>query len=174
MLLEVGCGAKPHRIHLLFFLDFNTRGFLEVLINERILIMAGRDLQKLHQFLKDAGTYYLATAEGDSPRVRPFGTALLFENRIYVLTAKSKNVSKQIAKNPQFEISAMDKDGRWIRVSGVFKADNRVEVHQAILDAYPNLKAAYEVGGDNTNTLYMDDITAVIYSFTGEPEVLDV
>ncbi len=136
--------------------------------------MAQRDLQKLYEFLKEAGTYFLATADQDTPRVRPFGTALLFENKIYVLTSKAKDVSKQIDNNPQFEISAMDKEGRWIRVSGVFKADNRTEVHQAMLDAYPNLKSSYEVGGSNTNTLYLDKIKAVIYSFTEEPEVLDV
>ncbi|MBQ8515427.1 MAG: pyridoxamine 5'-phosphate oxidase family protein [Ruminococcus sp.] len=131
-------------------------------------------MQKLHDFLKEAGTYFLATVDEDSPRVRPFGTALLYENKIYVLTSKTKDVSKQIGRNPQFEISAMDKAGRWIRVSGVFKADNRTEVHQAMLDAYPNLKNMYEAGGSNTNTLYLDNVKAVIYSFTEEPEVLDV
>lgn len=136
--------------------------------------MAGKDLKKLHQFLKDAGTYYLATEDGDAPRVRPFGTAFLFEDKIYVLTAKAKNVSKQIEKNPKFELSAMDSVNRWIRVSGKLKEDNRIEVHNAILEEYPSLKAAYTAGDDNTNTLYLDIDSAVIYSFTEEPEVLEV
>ena len=136
--------------------------------------MAGKDLKKVHQFLKDVGTYYLATEDGDTPRVRPFGTALLFEDKIYVLTAKAKNVSRQIEKNPRFELSAMDKDDRWIRVSGELKEDNRIEVHHAILEEYPHLKNAYTAGDDNTHTLYFDIDSAVIYSFTEEPQILEV
>lgn len=134
--------------------------------------MTKETITKLHDFLKEAETYYLATTEGDQPRVRPFGTALLFEDNIYVLTAKSKKVSKQIEVNPRFEISAMDKAGRWIRVSGILKEDNRIEVHQAMLEEYPHLKNAYTAGDDNTNTLYLDVDSAVIYSFTDEPEVI--
>lgn len=138
------------------------------------IMAADKDLKKLHQFLKDAGTYYLATEDGDTPRVRPFGTALLFEDKIYILTAKAKNVSRQIEKNPKFELSVMDKDDRWIRVSGKLKEDNRIEVHYAILEEYPHLKNAYTAGDDNTNTLYLDIDNAVIYSFTEEPEILKV
>lgn len=136
--------------------------------------MAGKDLKKLHQFLKDAGTYYLATEDGDTPRVRPFGTALLFEDKIYVLTAKDKNVSKQLEKNPRFELSAMDTPERWIRVSGKMVEDNRMEVHNAILEEYPHLKNSYTAGDSNTNTLYFEVESAIIYSFAGEPEVLEV
>lgn len=134
--------------------------------------MAVKNITKLHEFLKEAGVYYLATADGEQPRVRPFGTALLYEDKIYVLTAKSKDVSKQIANNPKFEISAMDKTDRWIRVSGTLKEDNRIEVHQALLEEYPNLKNSYTAGDSNTNSLYLDVDSAVIYSFSGEPEVL--
>lgn len=136
--------------------------------------MAGKDLNKLHQFLKDAETYYLSTLDGDTPRVRPFGSALLFEDNIYILTAKTKNVSKQIKKNPKFEMSAMDKSDRWIRVSGELMQDNRIEVHNAILEEYPHLKATYVAGDIITNTLYLDVRNAVIYSFTENPEVLEV
>jgi len=136
--------------------------------------MAGKDIQKLHNFLKESGTYYLATLDGEQPRVRPFGTALLFEDKIYLLTSKAKAVSKQIDINPKFEISAMNGADKWIRVSGVLKADNRIEVHKAMLDAYPHLKNAYTAGGENTHTLYFDEIKAVIYSFTDEPDELDV
>lgn len=132
------------------------------------------DIQKLYDFLSKAGTYYLATTDGDQPRVRPFGTALLFEDKIYILTSKSKEVSKQIGSNPKFEISAMDSPERWIRVSGVLKRDNRLEVHDAMLEKYPHLKNSYTAGDENTNTLYLDEIKAVIYSFTTEPEVLDI
>lgn len=133
-----------------------------------------KDIQKLHDFLRGAGTYYLATTDGEQPRVRPFGTALLFENKIYILTSKSKDVSKQIGSNPKFEISAMDSPERWIRVSGVLKEDNRIEVHEAMLEAYPHLKDMYTVGGENTHTLYLDKVKAVIYSFTSGLEELDI
>ncbi|WP_407399863.1 pyridoxamine 5'-phosphate oxidase family protein [Treponema sp.] len=129
-------------------------------------------IETLHAFLKDAETYYLATTDGDQPRVRPFGTATLFEGRIYILTAKSKDVSKQIAANSKFEISAMDKQGRWIRVSGVLTADNRKEVHEALLADYPHLGSMYTAGDDNTNALYLDQIKATICSFTAAPEEL--
>ena len=136
--------------------------------------MAGKDIQKLHDFLKEAKTYYLATSDGEQPRVRPFGTALLFEDKIYILTSKEKEVSKQIDSNPKFEISAMNTSDKWIRVSGILKTDNRIAVHQAMLEAYPHLKNMYTAGGENTHTLYFDNVKAVIYSFTEEPEEIDV
>lgn len=136
--------------------------------------MAGKDIKTVHNFLKNAETYYLATVEGSQPRVRPFGTALLYEDKIYILTAKSKDVSKQIESNSKFEISAMDKDGRWIRITGALVADNRKEVHKEMLDNYPHLRANYTEGDDNTNTLYLDIFRATIFSFTELPVELDV
>lgn len=133
-----------------------------------------KDIKKLHDFLTEARTYYLATTDGEQPRVRPFGTALLFEDKIYILTSKSKDVSKQIDSNPKFEISAMIESDEWIRVSGILKQDNRPEVHEAMLEQYPHLKSSYTAGDENTNTLYLDEVKAVIYSFTAEPEILDI
>lgn len=134
--------------------------------------MIKNDIKTIHEFLKGAQTYYLATVDKDQPRVRPFGTATLFEDKIYVLTGKSKDVSKQLLNNAKFEISTMDTTGRWIRISGKLIEDNRVEVHEALLNDYPHLKNAYTVGGDNTNALYMEIENAAIYSFTAEPQVL--
>lgn len=127
---------------------------------------------KVHDFLKEAQTYYLATTDGDQPRVRPFGTILLFEDRLYILTSKTKDVAQQIADNSKFELSAMDGNGRWIRVQGNLIEDNRKEVHIAMLEEYPHLKNSYSVGGENTHTLYLDNVAATIYSFDKEPEVL--
>ena len=134
--------------------------------------MIKNDIKIIHEFLKGAQTYYLATVDKDQPRVRPFGTATLFEDKIYVLTGKSKDVSKQLLNNAKFEISAMDTTGRWIRILGKLIEDNRDEVHEALLGDYPHLKNAYTVGGDNTNALYMEIENAAIYSFTAEPQVL--
>lgn len=133
-----------------------------------------KDILKLYDFLTAAGTYYLATEDEGKPRVRPFGTALLFEGKIYILTSKAKDVSKQIEKNPKFEITAMDSHDRWIRVSGKLVQDNRIEVHNAMLGQYPHLKGLYPVGGEDTNTLYLDEVKAVIYSLNGQHEQLDI
>lgn len=135
--------------------------------------MVTKNIKIVQEFLKEAGTYYLATVDNDQPRVRPFGTATLFEDKIYVLTAKAKDVSKQLDNNAKFEISTMDNTGRWIRISGKLVADNRVEVHKALLEDYPNLRAMYTEGDANTNALYMDIDSATIYSFTDAPQNLN-
>ncbi|MDE7422997.1 MAG: pyridoxamine 5'-phosphate oxidase family protein [Lachnospiraceae bacterium] len=134
--------------------------------------MEKKNLIRVHDFLKEAQTYYLATADGDQPRVRPFGTILLFENKLYILTSKTKDISKQVAGNSKFELSAMDSKGNWIRVNGNLIEDNRKEVQIAMLEEYPNLKNSYSAGGENTQTLYLDNAIATIYSFEKEPEVL--
>jgi len=129
------------------------------------------DMERVVKFLKEAETYYLATVEGDQPRVRPFGTVHIFEGRMYIQTGKVKNVSKQIAVNPKVEICAF-KDGEWLRVSGTLVEDDRVEARQSMLDAYPSLKSMYAADDGNTQVLYFKDATATFCSFTREPEVV--
>ena len=125
-------------------------------------------MEKVYQFLKDASVYYLATVEGDQPRVRPFGTALIFEGRLYVQTGRVKPVSKQLAANPKAEICAF-RDGTWLRVSCELVEDDRAEARKAMLDAYPNLRAMYDENDGNTQVLFMKDATAVFSSFTAAP-----
>ena len=129
-------------------------------------------MEKVLEFLKQAGTYYLATIDGDKPRVRPFGTINEFEGKLYIQTGKVKNVSKQIHANPNFEISAF-LNGDWIRVSGKLVEDTRVEAKVAMLDAYPDLKAMYSAEDENTEVFYMTDVTATFASFTKAPEVIN-
>jgi uncharacterized pyridoxamine 5'-phosphate oxidase family protein len=111
--------------------------------------------------------------DGTKPRVRPFGTALLYEDKIYILTAKNKNVSKQIEKNNEFEISATVGD-EWIRISGTLAEDNRTEVHEAILNKYSHLRASYTVSGENTNTLYIQSAKVKFESFSKEPVEFEI
>ena len=125
-------------------------------------------MQDVCQFLKDAGVYYLATVEGDQPRVRPFGTAHIFEGKLYIQTGKSKAVSKQIQENPKVEICAF-KAGKWLRLAGTLVRDDRVEAKASLLDAYPMLKGRYSAEDDNTEVLYFKDATATFASF-GAPE----
>ena len=106
-------------------------------------------MKRVYDFLKEARTYYLATVEGDQPRVRPFGTIALFEDKLYFQTGLVKKVAKQLEENPKFEICAM-KGGEWIRVSGEAVLDERPEAQQHMLDEHPNLKNMYSVGDGNT------------------------
>ena len=128
-------------------------------------------MKRVFDFLKDAETYYLATVDGDQPRVRPFGTVNIFEDKLYIQTGKVKDVSKQIHTNPKVEICAF-KDGSWIRVSGVLVEDERLEAKEAMLEAYPTLKAMYAADDGNTEVFYFTNATAVISSFTAAPETI--
>ena len=128
-------------------------------------------MQEVYDFLKSCGTYYLATAEGEQPRVRPFGTIDLFEEKLYIQTGKSKEVSKQISKNPKVEICAFA-DGKWLRSACSLVRDDRVEAKEQMLDAYPKLKGMYSATDDNTEVLYMKDAVATFSSFTEPPKTV--
>lgn len=128
-------------------------------------------MKEVFDFLKSAGTYYLATVEGDQPRVRPFGTVDIFEDRMYIQTGKSKDVSKQLAANPKAEICAF-KDGTWLRVSGELVSDDRLEAKAHMLDNYPELKAMYSADDGNTQVLYFKNATATFSSFTAPPKAV--
>ena len=129
------------------------------------------NIERVCQFLDEAKTYYLATAEGDQPRVRPFGTALIFEGKLYIQTGKVKNVSKQLAANPKAEICAF-MNGQWLRVAGELVNDDRREPKAAMLEKMPSLKAMYSANDDNTQVLYFKDATATFASFGGAPETV--
>ncbi len=128
-------------------------------------------MKRVEQFLKEAGTYYLATVEGDQPRVRPFGTAHIFEGKLYIQTGKVKDVSKQLHANPKVEICAF-KDGEWLRVAGELIEDDRVEARQPMLDAYPSLQKMYKADDGNTEVFYFKNATATFSSFTHAPETV--
>lgn len=128
-------------------------------------------IERVTQFLKEAHTYYLATVEGDQPRVRPFGTAHIFEGKLYIQTGKKKNVSRQLAANPKAEICAY-KGGEWIRIAGELVEDDRLEARQSLLDAYPSLQNMYAADDGNTQVFYFKNAEAVISAFTHEPETI--
>lgn len=130
-------------------------------------------MQEVYDFLKKCGTYYLATVEGDQPRVRPFGTIDMYDGRLYIQTGKVKEVSKQLQANCKAEICAFG-EGKWVRIAGKLIRDERVEVKQHMLDAYPNLKAMYSAEDDNTEVLYFKDATATFSSFTEAPVVIEL
>lgn len=130
-------------------------------------------MKEVLDFIKKCGTYYLATVEGDQPRVRPFGTIEIFENKLYLQMGKVKNVSKQLAANPKAEICCFDgASGTWLRLCGELVNDDRVEAKKHMLDCYPNLRGMYNENDDNTQVLFFKNATATFASFTSEPKVI--
>ena len=128
-------------------------------------------MQEIYDFLKQCGTYYLATVEKDQPRVRPFGTINLFEGKLYIQTGKVKPVSKQMTANPKVELCAMNGD-TWLRVAATAVEDDRVEARQNMLDNYPELQSMYSADDGNTQVVYLKDGEATFSSFTSEPKVI--
>ena len=125
-------------------------------------------MKRVFDFLKECGTYYLATVEGDQPRVRPFGTIDFFEDKLYIQTGKVKDVSKQMKVNPKIEICGMH-EGKWIRVTAEAVLDERMEAQEHMLDAHPTLKSMYQAGDGNTEVFWLKNGRAAICSFTEEP-----
>lgn len=128
-------------------------------------------MQQVYDFLKKCGTYYLATIDKDQPRVRPFGTIDMFENKLYIQTGKIKSVSKQIHLNAKIEICGVLND-KWIRVEATAVEDNRIQVKEHMLEAYPSLKNMYQADDDNTEVFYLKNVTATIFSFIDAPQVI--
>ena len=128
-------------------------------------------MEEVKNFLKEAAVYYLATVDGDKPKVRPFGTAEIFEDKLYIQTGKSKDVYKQIMANPNVEVCAFN-NGKWIRIAGKLIPDDRIEAKKDMLDKNPSLRGMYNESDDNTIVLYFEDAIATIYSFTDAPKVI--
>ncbi|MBO4407259.1 MAG: pyridoxamine 5'-phosphate oxidase family protein [Clostridia bacterium] len=128
-------------------------------------------MERVCAFLDEAKTYYLATVEGDQPRVRPFGTALVYNGRLYIQTGKVKNVSKQLAANPKAEICAFT-GGKWLRIAGELINDDDRAAKEAMLEKVPSLKRMYSADDDNTQVLYFRNAVATFYSFGGAPETV--
>ena len=129
-------------------------------------------MERALKFLKDAGTYFLATIEGDQPKVRPFGTINLFEGKLYIQTGKVKDVSKQLLANPKAEMCAVN-DGDWIRITCELIEDDRLEAKEAMLDAYPSLKKMYRADDGNTQVFYLRNAIAVINSLKNGKEIIE-
>jgi uncharacterized pyridoxamine 5'-phosphate oxidase family protein len=129
-------------------------------------------MEEVCDFLKKCGTFYIATVDGDKPRVRPFGVVNIFEEKLYIQTGKSKDVSKQMQINPHVEICAF-MDGKWLRLSGKVIRDERIEAKKSMLDANPMLRNMYSENDDNTEVLYFENAKATFYSFTEEPRVVE-
>ena len=120
------------------------------------------------EFLKKCGVFYLATVEGDQPRVRPFGALNVFEDKLYIITNNTKDVFQQMKANPKVEISGMA-EGKWIRLTAEAVRDERFEARQAMLDANPSLRSMYNEEDEIMEVLYLTNATGAICSFTEAP-----
>ena len=128
-------------------------------------------MKEVEEFIRKCGVYYLATVENGCPKVRPFGTINEYDGRLYILTGKKKDVSKQIQKNPNVEICACYGE-TWMRVSGKLVRDDRVEAKKDMLDKNPHLRTGYDENDTNTEVLYFKDAIATFNSFTEKPKTI--
>lgn len=132
------------------------------------------NMQQVRDFLHKTGFYFLATADGDQPEVRPFGTAEIIEGKLYIQTGHVKNVAKQIAANPKVAICAYDAaNGEWLRIKATLVEDPRVEIKKAMLDANPGLRSMYNENDDNTAVYFLKDAKATISAFTHDTVEID-
>ena len=129
-------------------------------------------MDEVYAVLKKYHTYFIATRDGDQARVRPFGTADLFEGKLYIQTGKVKNVYKQIIANPKVELVCLGEGGDWLRLAGTLVADERVEAKKHMLDEHPNLRGMYDENDDNTAVFYFENATATFNSRGGEPRIV--
>ena len=128
-------------------------------------------MNETFKFLKEnTKVNFVATVDGDRPSLRPFGDPFLYDGKIYVITNKKKNVSKQIAKNNNVCIVAYD-DENWIRINCQLIDDSdNVDAKKKAIQEYDWAEAAgYTLDNPNFQILYMNDVSAVLYDEEGNP-----
>ncbi len=129
-------------------------------------------MQQVLDFLNKAGVYYLATTEGDQPRVRPIGFVMECGGKLAFCTGNKKAMCKQLAWNPKVEICAYDGQGNTLRISGKAVFATSPETQQKALDTMPALANIYSVGDGVFEIFYLDGAKAVCSSMTGETKEL--
>ena len=122
-------------------------------------------MEEVLEFLKKCGTYYLATQDGDQPRVRPFGTIDLYDGTLRIQTGRSKAVAHQMLKNPKVELCAFDGQ-QWLRIQATVEEDPRIQAQEHMLEGYPSLRTNYTPGDGNTMIFVLKHVTATFSSFT--------
>ena len=130
-------------------------------------------MSKINDFLTEAGLFFLATADGDQPRLRPLGAHMEMDGKVIFGVGDFKDVYKQLVKNPKCEIVAAKADGHWLRYTGraVFETDTKYA--EAMLDASPNLRSIYnEQTGNKMMAFHLEDAKAVDIAVMGEGESL--
>ena len=125
------------------------------------------NMKEVQAYLKECGAFFIATADDDQPRVRPFGVSEIIDGRLYIMTGKVKDVYKQIDKNGKFEICALKASGaEWLRLSGTLVNDETLAVKEEFLNRNESLKSMYKADDDNMAVLQVTKATARFCSFT--------
>ena len=133
---------------------------------------ADQDAQnRVYDYLKAHGPFFIATVDGDQARVRPFGALHIFEGKMYIITGHVKRIAKQIAEKPNVELCAVN-GTEWVRVAATLVEDERVEAKKSMLDANPNLRSSYNENDDNIAVYYLTNATATFSSFAGDGDVV--
>ena len=128
-------------------------------------------INKVFEFLQSAGTFYLATVEGDQPRVRPYGAMMLFEDRIYIMAFGQTNATHQLAANPKAEICAFK--GQTLRIECKLVEDNRPETQKALIEKMPVLKPALGENGEKGVMYYLADAKATFFKMMEPVETVN-
>lgn len=124
-------------------------------------------MNEVQAYLKECGAFFIATNEGDQPRVRPFGVSEIINGRLYIMTGKVKDVFKQLDKNGKFEICAMKPSGaEWMRLEGTLVNDDTLAVKEEFLNRNESLKSMYKADDGNMAVLFVTNATASFFSFT--------
>ncbi len=129
-------------------------------------------MQEVFDYLKECGIFYLATVDGDKPRIRPIGALMVYNDKLYIQTGKIKEMSKQMAANPDIEICACRNGSSWIRVRGRAISDDSVAAKKALLDLYPELRSIYDENDDNTEVLFIENVSAAFFEFGKETRIV--
>lgn len=130
-------------------------------------------MKEIIDFLRACPTYFIATMDGNQPRLRPFSSLCEFEGKMYIESAYHKPFAQQIKRNPLVEISAFDGVSRWIRIEATLVDDSREETKHALLTVMPELRnIGYDEHNDDMAMYYLKDATATFYSYTDEPRVV--
>ncbi|ALB44735.1 MULTISPECIES: pyridoxamine 5'-phosphate oxidase family protein [Clostridium] len=129
-------------------------------------------MNEVLEFLLNNPTFYIATMDGDQPRVRPFGAVMKYNDKLYFATNNTKSVFEQLVANPKVEISTTSPKGEWIRLTGKAVFDSSTEVKSAMLESVPSLKKMYSLDDNIFEVFYLEDAVVTFNSFSSGPKTI--
>ncbi len=130
-------------------------------------------MSKINDFLNEAGTFFLATVDGNQPKLRPLGLHFEMDGKVLFGIGDFKEVYKQLQANPLTEIVACKQNAHWMRYTGkaVFETDPKYA--EAALQGAPYLKNIYnEQTGYKMAVFHIEDATCVDIAMMGDGENL--
>ncbi|CUU50051.1 pyridoxamine 5'-phosphate oxidase family protein [Clostridium beijerinckii] len=129
-------------------------------------------MNEVLEFLLNNPTFYIATMDGDQPRVRPFGAVMKYKDKLYFTTNNTKSVFEQLVANPKVEISTTSPKGEWIRLTGKAVFDSNAEAKSAMLESVPSLKKMYSLDDNIFEVFYLEDAVVTFSSFSSGPKTI--